>query len=108
MVAQTADHVAVMYAGQIVEQAPASALCTRPAHPYTRALMDAVPRRGHRGLPLIALPGSPPDATRPTTACPFLPRRPLARAECGVAPPVHTLGNGHTSSCHRWQEVTVA
>jgi ABC-type glutathione transport system ATPase component len=59
VVAQTADHVAVMYAGQIVEQAPASALYIRPAHPCTQALMDAVPRRGRRGLPLTALPGSP-------------------------------------------------
>ncbi|CDR01405.1 ABC transporter ATP-binding protein [Streptomyces iranensis] len=106
VVAQSADHVAVMYAGQVVESAPGYELYRRPAHPYTRALLDAVPRRGRRGHPLATLPGAPPDPARPADGCRFRPRCPLARAQCATPPPVHNVGAQHTSSCHRWQEVT--
>ncbi|WP_255948051.1 ABC transporter ATP-binding protein [Streptomyces odontomachi] len=108
VVARAADEVAVMYAGRVVERAPADTLYARPAHPYTRALMDAVPRRGRRGLPLAALPGTPPDPAHLPGGCPFRPRCPLAGEECATAPATHTAGPGHTSACHHWQEVTAA
>ncbi|RFU87004.1 ABC transporter ATP-binding protein [Streptomyces triticagri] len=106
VVAGTADRVAVMYGGRVVEEAAADDLYARPAHPYTRALLDAVPRRGHRGRPLAALPGAPPDPARPPGGCPFRPRCSLAQADCAVPPPLETVGPGHLSACHRSQEVS--
>ncbi|MZD03781.1 ATP-binding cassette domain-containing protein, partial [Streptomyces sp. SID5785] len=108
VVARSADHVAVMYAGRIVEHAPADVLYARPAHPYTRALLDSVPRRGRRGQPLVALPGAPPNPARPVPGCPFAPRCPLAESRCTTAPPPYRVGTGHVSACHRWAEVTAA
>ncbi|MFB6674197.1 ABC transporter ATP-binding protein [Streptomyces sp. NPDC056390] len=108
VVARSADHVAVMYAGHIVEHAPADALYTRPAHPYSRALLEAVPRRGRRGQPLVALPGAPPDPAHPAPGCAFAPRCPLAQPRCATSPPLHQVGPGHVSACHRWDEVSTS
>jgi ABC-type dipeptide/oligopeptide/nickel transport system ATPase component len=57
VIADAADRVVVMYAGRVVERAPVAELFTRPKHPYTRALIDAIPRRGSRGRPLAVLQG---------------------------------------------------
>ena len=77
LVAETADRVAVMYAGQCVEQAPAEALHTRPAHAYTRARMRSVPdARDHRATRLLSIPGSVPEDYGQLAGCRFAPRCP--------------------------------
>ena len=83
VIGTVADRVAVMYAGRIVEVAPVDVLFTRPDHPYTRALIDAMPQllpEDRGGLRTI--PGQPPDLLKLGTGCPFAPRCPLARDEC--------------------------
>jgi peptide/nickel transport system ATP-binding protein len=84
VVAEIADHVLVMYAGQAVEQASADDLFDNPLHPYTWGLLGSVPRsdRPRRGL-LPAIPGTLPKPTEIPVGCRFRPRCPFARAECG-------------------------
>lgn len=105
IVANAADTVAVMYAGRVAEQAPAADLYRRPAHPYTRALLDSIPRRGSRGRPLTVLQGSPPDPADLPDGCTFRPRCPLAGDACHTAPSPRPVTPGHTSACHNWKEV---
>jgi peptide/nickel transport system ATP-binding protein/oligopeptide transport system ATP-binding protein len=82
IVGDMADRVAVMYAGQIVELAPAKELLRRPLHPYTRALMNSVPKlRGGAGR-LSAIPGNVPRIGNFPPGCRFAPRCPIARPEC--------------------------
>jgi oligopeptide transport system ATP-binding protein len=101
VVAESADDVAVMYAGQIVEQAPAAGLFSRPEHPYTEALLSALPDlddRDARRSRLAAIPGRPPDLINPPAACRFAPRCPYAeRGDCCVEepPPLRELRPGH-------------
>jgi oligopeptide/dipeptide ABC transporter ATP-binding protein len=81
VVAETADEVAVMYAGQIVEQAAVDELFGRPEHPYTEALLAALPQLEGAGLRegrLTAIPGRPPDLIDPPAVCRFAPRCPYA------------------------------
>jgi oligopeptide/dipeptide ABC transporter ATP-binding protein len=83
VVAESADDVAVMYAGQIVEQAPARELFARPEHPYTEALLAALPDlddSGARERRLAAIPGRPPDLIDPPTGCRFAERCPYAES----------------------------
>jgi oligopeptide/dipeptide ABC transporter ATP-binding protein len=92
VVAESADDVAVMYAGQIVEQAPALELFHHPEHPYTEALLAALPDlddRLARERRLAAVPGRPPDLIDPPPACRFADRCPYAGCgdSCVVAPP---------------------
>jgi oligopeptide/dipeptide ABC transporter ATP-binding protein len=101
VVAETADDVAVMYAGQIVEQAPALELFERPEHPYTEALLGALPNlegEGVRDRRLISIPGLPPDLVNPPPACRFAPRCPYADFEdsCTREPPeLREIHPGH-------------
>jgi oligopeptide/dipeptide ABC transporter ATP-binding protein len=81
IVGQMADRVAVMYAGQIVETAPAAELLTRPLHPYTQALINSVPKLGGEGR-LVAIPGTVPAPGSMPPGCRFEPRCPKARPEC--------------------------
>jgi oligopeptide/dipeptide ABC transporter ATP-binding protein len=74
--------VAVMYAGEIVEQAPASAFFTRPLHPYAIALLEAIPSAATRGRPLRAIPGQVPSALAWPGGCRFAERCPCARPDC--------------------------
>jgi oligopeptide transport system ATP-binding protein len=94
------DRIAVMYLGKIVEQGPAAALYEQPLHPYTRALVSAVPslrRRGQR----IRLAGEPPKPTDPPSGCAFHPRCPMARAICAEqAPPLAEWLPGRLAACH--------
>jgi oligopeptide/dipeptide ABC transporter ATP-binding protein len=81
VVAEAADNIAVMYAGQIVEQASAEELFDHPEHPYTEALLGALPQlegEGVREGRLTAIPGRPPDLLNPPAACRFGPRCPYA------------------------------
>jgi peptide/nickel transport system ATP-binding protein len=103
VVAETADDIAVMYAGQIVEQATALDLFDRPEHPYTEALLGALPqlegdtaeiREGR----LVSIPGRPPDLIDPPEACRFGPRCPYAHLgdSCTTeAPQLREIRSGH-------------
>jgi oligopeptide/dipeptide ABC transporter ATP-binding protein len=82
-----ADDLAVMYAGQVVEQGPAEAVLRRPLHPYTAALIQSVPRLGARAKRLTTIPGTVPQPGRFPPGCRFYPRCPQARPPCDTRPP---------------------
>ena len=87
IVGDMADRVAVMYAGQIVELAPAKELLRRPLHPYTKALMNSVPKLRGGADRLSAIPGNVPRIGNFPPGCRFAPRCPIARPECANAVP---------------------
>ena len=87
IVGDMADRVAVMYAGQLVEVAPARELLRRPLHPYTVALMESVPKLGGETARLRAIPGAVPRIGDFPPGCRFAPRCPRARPECSAAVP---------------------
>ncbi|MEJ1975532.1 MAG: ABC transporter ATP-binding protein [Acetobacteraceae bacterium] len=94
-----ADRVAVMYLGRIVETAPQESLWNRPAHPYTRALIDAVPGKGH-GRP-APIAGDLPDPADVPQGCRFHQRCPMATAICRTTPPAwREVAPGHHAACH--------
>ncbi len=96
------DRVIVMYLGKVMEIAGADALYARPAHPYTQALLAAVPvpdptRRRQR----VALQGDMPSAVNPPSGCVFRTRCPRAESLCATTPPpMREVGPGHLSACH--------
>jgi peptide/nickel transport system ATP-binding protein len=98
VVREFAQRVAVMYAGTIVEEAPCDALFAAPRHPYTRALLDAVPRMTGGALP-APIAGAMPDYLQPPPGCRFAPRCPHARPACDAPPPVVTVDPGHHVAC---------
>ncbi|MDX9874881.1 MAG: ABC transporter ATP-binding protein [Spongiibacteraceae bacterium] len=85
IVAEIAQRVAVMYAGQIVEQAPVDALFAQPAHPYTAGLLQSLPERHEGAGPLSAIAGTPPDLLQPPAGCAFYDRCPAALRLCATA-----------------------
>ena len=103
VVAEIADEVVVMYAGRVVERAPAVELFERPAHPYTRGLLAARPRPGqtrHGGGALSMIPGSLPALHERGAGCAFRARCPQAMARCAEAvPALSTVGAGHEAAC---------
>ena len=100
VIAETADQVAVMYAGQIVEYAETQALFTRPRHPYTRGLLRSIPRLDAAQERLDIIPGVVPDARAFPPGCRFAPRCPLADAHCRAeAPPLEEIEPAHWTSC---------
>jgi peptide/nickel transport system ATP-binding protein len=101
--AQTCDQIAVMYAGQVVEQGPTIEVMKRPYHPYTTALYACLPQ-GKRAGELATIPGSVPDLIDPPAGCRFHPRCVRAQEECAeVRPAVTQVGPGHQVACH-WVE----
>jgi oligopeptide/dipeptide ABC transporter ATP-binding protein len=101
VVAEAADEIAVMYAGQIVEQSSAEELFDHPEHPYTEALLGALPQlegAGVRQARLTAIPGRPPDLVDLPDACRFAPRCPYANPndECAKhVPELREVRSGH-------------
>ena len=107
VVAEVADRVGVMYAGRLVEEAEARVLFGEPKHPYTRALLRAMPDEGDdgRGKRLRALPGSAPDPVALPTGCRFHPRCPDVFAPCAGTEPVDLrLAGPRRVACHLYAE----
>ena len=99
IVAKMCDRVAVMYAGKIVEQAPVRELFDTPRHPYTRALLGAVPKLGSKE-PLYAIAGQPPNLASLPGGCAFHPRCPEALPRCPAEEPAELeVGPGHVARC---------
>jgi peptide/nickel transport system ATP-binding protein len=102
VVAELCDKVAVMYAGEIVECAPAATLFVAPQHPYTVGLLGAVPRLDDNGGDLTAIDGLVPNLATLPPGCRFAPRCPFAREFCTHdLPKMSTVGIEHTSRCMR-------
>jgi oligopeptide/dipeptide ABC transporter ATP-binding protein len=100
IVAKMCDTIAVMYAGHIVEYGPVRDIFRSPAHPYTQALLNSIPRLGEPGQRLAAVDGQPPDPANLPAVCAFAPRCAKARARCHVeAPPESAPGDGRTARC---------
>ena len=106
IVARMCDDVAVMYAGRIVEHADVRETFNRPAHPYTMALLQAVPKVDARVDRLYSIPGAASSGWVDQPGCPFAPRCSLAIAQCHAArPPLTTLKAGHAAECWRAEEI---
>ncbi len=82
LLVEFSDHIAIMYAGEIVEKAPAHELFDKPLHPYTLGLMNSFPSISGEKKKLTGIPGSPPDLVIPPTGCRFHPRCPKAMPIC--------------------------
>jgi peptide/nickel transport system ATP-binding protein len=106
VVAEVAQRVVVMYAGQVVEEAPVEALFARPRHPYTQGLIRSIPRidtaataAGHRQR-LEAIPGTVPKLVAPKAGCRFAARCRFVQPSCTTAdPPLREIAPGHKVAC---------
>lgn len=112
VVARIADAVAVMYAGRIVEEGPVRDLLRSPLHPYSRALLDTLPRLDAPREALHQIPGQPPSLAAPAERCPYLPRctKALSRCRQEPAPPLEQPGGAtHRVACYNpvWQDLPV-
>ena len=104
IVAKMCDNVGVMYAGKLVERAPVRMVFNQPAHPYTEALLQAVPKLTDRSKRLWSIEGQPPDLANPPTGCPFNPRCPHAEDRCRrEVPPEFQVGENHYTRCWLWE-----
>jgi peptide/nickel transport system ATP-binding protein/oligopeptide transport system ATP-binding protein len=104
IVGDMADRVAVMYAGQIVELSPAKELLRRPLHPYTKALMNAVPKLAGGANRLSAIPGNVPRIGNFPPGCRFAPRCPIAKSECSEKiPELVEIEPGRFVRCPVWK-----
>jgi peptide/nickel transport system ATP-binding protein len=103
VIAEMSDRIAIMYGGEVMEQASAIDLFENPHHPYTLGLKNAFPSITTLGTELISIPGSPPTLVGPVQSCPFLPRCPFGDAACEAAnPEAIEISDGHLVRCaHR-------
>jgi oligopeptide/dipeptide ABC transporter ATP-binding protein len=103
IVARMCDSVAVMYAGRLIESGPVRRIFDQPSHPYTRALLDSIPRLSDTDARLTAIDGQPPDPAALPGGCAFHPRCLKALERCRVeAPPRYSVGPQHAAAC--WLE----
>ena len=102
VVADVADRIAVMYAGRVVEQADAFELYAQPGHPYTKGLLDSIPRLDQKGETLSAIGGLPPNLMHIPPGCPFNPRCHYAQDICRVdpPPPLREIARHRLAACH--------
>ena len=109
VVKHISDRVAVMYLGRIVELGPAADVIERPRHPYTRALVSAIPipdPDAARARRRLLLPGEPPSPLNPPAGCAFHPRCPFVQERCKAAvPPLVRLADGREAACIRIEEI---
>jgi len=107
VVADVADRISVMYAGRIVESAGVHDLYGRPAHAYTKGLLDSIPRLDQRGQTLYAIGGLPPNLMRIPPGCPFNPRCVYATDVCrsGEPPALVEVLPRRLAACHHTKEV---
>jgi oligopeptide transport system ATP-binding protein len=106
LVAEEADRVAVMYAGNIVETGPVSEVFANPQHPYTKGLLNSVPVNAVRGEDLKSIGGAPPDLHSVPAGCVYQARCPLARDICATKrPTLESVGIGRKAACHFPEEV---
>ena len=101
--AAVCDRIAVLYAGAIIEEGPSDTVVCAPAHPYTKALLDAVPDVS--GIPTRAIPGSMPTYHQEPVGCPFAPRCDRSTPECSISVPrLELVGLRHTAACFHPRE----
>jgi len=106
VVADVADKNCVMYAGDAVEQADVFQTYSQPAHPYTKALLESIPRVDQKGQQLNVIKGLPPALVNPPPGCPFHPRCAYSRENCKTdKPPLYEVPGNRRSACHYWEEV---
>jgi oligopeptide/dipeptide ABC transporter ATP-binding protein len=106
IVAETCQKVAIMYAGQIVELAPASKLLERPCHPYTRGLLKSLLALAEPRQKIESIPGSVPNPADFPEGCRFRPRCALAEEICRLEPPLHQVDANHFAACHFARELS--
>jgi peptide/nickel transport system ATP-binding protein len=107
VVAQVCDRVAVLYGGELVEDASTIDLYRKPLHPYTRGLLDSVPKLGETKdkVQLRAIQGQIPPIGKRPSGCVFTPRCPLVIDICYERPPLYEPNATRRSRCHRWDEI---
>lgn len=104
VIARMCDRVAVMYAGEIVEEAPVDQLFADSRHPYTQGLLRSIPRADQPRGQLLTLPGSPPDMSALPGGCRFRERCSLAQERCHTHPDLLAVAPGHLTRCWVMQE----
>jgi oligopeptide transport system ATP-binding protein len=102
VIGSLASRVAVFYAGRIVELGPAEAVLKNPLHPYTQALLNALPRKG--ATELASLPGQPPDLAGEIIGCPFAPRCPVRHEKAETDPGIRRAPDGRLVACWRVED----
>ena len=100
VMAQTCDHVAIMYAGDMVETGSVGSVLRNPQHPYTQGLLQTVPDKSNPDQPLFSIRGNVPSLLVPQTNCRFAPRCEYAMPRCRQAiPPLFIFGENHRVAC---------
>jgi oligopeptide/dipeptide ABC transporter ATP-binding protein len=99
IVAGLCHRIAVMYAGRIIETGKVRDIYKNPAHPYTQALLEAIPHLGQKRERLAAIPGQPPSLLDPPAGCRFAPRCPKRMSICDEYPSATDIGDGHVVHC---------
>ncbi|HTX78974.1 MAG TPA: ABC transporter ATP-binding protein, partial [Longilinea sp.] len=105
LLVEISTHISIMYAGEIVEKAPARELFEHPCHPYTLGLMNSFPSISGEKRVLSGIPGSPPDLVAPPGGCRFHPRCPKAMPICSqIAPATKSISTDHSVACHLFDD----
>lgn len=99
VISQFCDRIYVMYAGRVVETGPAQEVLGNPQHPYTAALIEALPEDADPGAPLTSIPGTVPNLVEPPRGCAFQPRCRHAHADCAFRPHLTPVGPDHQAAC---------